>query len=222
MPRTARTLLTLGAALALGAAGSVVGAAPAQALTNRFPTATGCAINGYCWYFQGPKTDDPAASNGMTWKLNNTPGYANVGSYVTNAINAINANGSGVTQKWGGTTTDTGTSSATPWLVRMVTTTSYNTIGGGCVADSLACAAPITQSGFGIRCIVWVNGGRYAQGGSTWQGTFIHEMLHCMGLSHFDGTYLGVYQLMKSSTVNAPNSIQTGDSNGIKNVTKPA
>jgi hypothetical protein len=228
--RTSALLVSLIVLAALAA----TGASPASATSRRFSTNTGTSTAGYKWQNQGPDAGR-AATNfgaGMKWKLNvGTTGVVNAESYVSGALSSVNAAGSGISQVWGGTTATTSVPTCggcgtyeNAWLVRMLPTTSFNSV---CASTAMGCAKSYTVSSDGgltfnvTSCIVYVNSDKYKSGswsGAVWGGVFRHEIAHCLGLEHYEATYGGVYQLMRS--VAGGSGYQAGDINGIRAVTR--
>lgn len=207
-------------------------ATPAEAVSQRFSTNTGVSSGGgYYWSHQGPDQYDDSTNygGGVKWKLQySDAGIYNAESYMSGAVSAINAQTPGITQVWGGKTTNTAvptcyqcTTYEDAWLVRMVPTAGFQTKCGtdpnvvGC-ADSKVWDVGGVWNAQG--CIVWINSDKYKAGGSYWAGIFRHELAHCLGLGHNSSAYLGVTQLMHPTI--SQNNFQQGDGNGIRAVTR--
>ncbi len=176
-------------------------------------TNSGCAVNGYCWSTRGLNPHLPWTRNTVTWYLSTSGLPTGAESLVKTAISRLNSvSGYGADLVYGGRTTDTGPTSAHRFVIVW---------GSGCSSSTaLACTLNGTQGTYHLiyQSRTIVNRSRYlANTNSTWWiGTLMHEMGHASGLGHFDGSYLGTYQLMRWA--NGPNAVQTGDANGLRKV----
>ncbi|HEU0132131.1 MAG TPA: hypothetical protein VFQ85_14175 [Mycobacteriales bacterium] len=177
---------------------------------------SGCATNGYCWSTRGLHPHLPWTRNRVTWYLSTANLPAAGESLVKTAIARLNAvSGFGADLAYGGRTTDTVPTSAHRFLVVWG--------GSGCASTALACTTDGTQGTYHLiyQARTIVMSARYNANPSTtwWVGTLMHEIAHATGLGHFDGAYLGTYQLMRWA--NGPNAIQTGDANGLRRLAPP-
>jgi hypothetical protein len=174
---------------------------------------SGCAVNGYCWSTRGLNPHLPWTRNTLTWYLSSSGLPVGAESLVKTAISRLNSvSGYGVDLAYGGRTTDTGPTAAHRFVIYW---------GSGCSSSTaLACTLNGTQGTYHLiyQSRTIVNRARYLanSNGGWWIGTLMHEMSHASGLGHFDGGYLGTYQLMRWA--NGPNSVQVGDANGLRKV----
>lgn len=173
----------------------------------------GCASGGYCWANGGLHPHLPWTRNTVKWYLS-TANLPSAGeSLLKSAIAKVNAvSGFGAHVVYGGKTTATGPTSTRRFVVAF---------GSGCSESSaLGCTITSTQGTyrmiFQARVIITLS--RYRANPSTtwWTGTLMHEITHAMGLGHYDSTYGGSYQLMRSA--NGPDYIKSGDVNGLRDV----
>lgn len=210
-------------------------AAPADATARRFSSNTGTG-SGFKWTNHGPdnRDDSTGYGTGLKWKLNiAAPSVYNSDSYTKNAINAINYQSPGMPMQWGGITSATSVPTCAgcsnyenAWLIRMVPYSSFKYV-CGTSTSTLGCARSYTSSWDGGKtfnvtsCIVYIDADKYKSGkwsSTVWHGAFRHEMGHCLGMAHYDSTYEGYYQIMKSVVTSA--TIRSGDRNGIRALTR--
>jgi hypothetical protein len=174
------------------------------------PTGTGCSSSGYCWANGGLNPHLPWTRNVVTWYLSTSHLPSAGESLLKTAIaNLDKVSRFGADLRYGGKTTDTGPTSAHRFVV----------VWGSCgTSSALACTTDGTQGTYRLvyQAKTVVGAARYAANPSTtwWVGTLMHEIGHGVGLGHFDGTYLGSYQLMRWA--DGPDVIKTGDANGLR------
>ncbi|HWL35811.1 MAG TPA: hypothetical protein VNQ77_06435 [Frankiaceae bacterium] len=174
---------------------------------------SGCASGGYCWSNGGLNPHLPWTRNTVKWYLS-TSGLPSAGESLVKAaiakVNAVSRFGAHVV--YGGRTTATGPTSTRRFVV---------VFGSGCSeSTALGCTITSTQGTykmvFQAKTIITMS--RYRANPSTtwWTGTLMHEIGHAMGLGHFESTYGGTYQLMRSA--HGPDYIKSGDMNGLRDV----
>ena len=173
------------------------------------------AASGYCWSARGLNPHLPWTRNQVKWYLSTSGMPAAAESLLKTAIAKLNAvPGFGADLVYGGRTTATRPTASQRFVVVW---------GSGCATSALACTTDGTQGtyDFVYQGRVVVTASRYAANPSTtwWVGTLMHELAHATGLGHFDGTYLGSYQLMRWA--NGPNAIKPGDANGLRRIAPP-
>jgi len=172
-----------------------------------------CSSDGYCWNTRGLNPHLPWTRNTVTWYVSTSGLPSNGETLVRNAITAVNrVSGFGADLVYGGRTSATAPNATNRFLI---------VFGSGCSSSTaLACTQAGTQGSYSLvyQAKVVVSRARYdANPSSTlWTGTLIHELGHSAGLSHYDGTYLGRYQLMRWA--GGPNAAQAGDLNGLRHV----
>lgn len=174
---------------------------------------SGCASGGYCWSNGGLNPHLPWTRNTVKWYLS-TANLPSAGeSLVKSAIAKVNAvRGFGAHVVYAGKTSVTGPTPTRRFVV---------VFGSGCSeSGALGCTITSTQGTyrmiFQAKTIVTLS--RYRANPSTtwWTGTLMHEIVHAMGLGHYDSAYGGTYQLMRSA--NGPDYIKSGDVNGLRDV----
>jgi hypothetical protein len=173
----------------------------------------GCSSSGYCWSNGGLNPHLPWTRNTVKWYLSTSNLPAAGESLVKSAIAKVNAiPRMGAHVVYGGKTTVTAPTSTRRFVI---------VFGSGCSShNALGCTITSTQGTnrmvFQAKTIVTLS--RYRANPSTtwWTGTLMHEIAHGMGLGHYDATYNGSYQLMRSA--NGPDYIRSGDANGLRYV----
>jgi hypothetical protein len=181
------------------------------------PANAGCAAaSGYCWSTRGLNPHLPWTRNQVKVYLS-TSGLPAAGeSLLKAAIARINAvSGFGADLVYGGKTAATRPTSANRFVVVW---------GSGCgTTNALSCTTNSSQGTYAYvyQGRVIVTASRYAANPDPtwWVGTLMHELGHATGLAHYDGTYLGSYQLMRWA--NGPNAIRPGDVNGLRRIAPP-
>jgi hypothetical protein len=175
--------------------------------------AKGCSAAGYCWSNGGLNPHLPWTRNTVKWYLS-TAGLPSAGeSLLKAAIAKVNAvAGFGAHVVYGGRTTATGPTSTRRFVV---------VFGGGCTQTSaLGCTITSTQGTykmvFQAKTIVTLSRYRANPSPTWWTGTLMHEIGHAMGLGHYESSYGGTYQLMRSA--NGPDFVKNGDTNGLRDV----
>lgn len=177
---------------------------------------SGCSTAGYCWSNGGLNPHLPWTRNTVKWYLSTSNLPAAGESLVKRAIAKVNAvSRFGAHVVYGGKTSATAPSSTRRFVI---------VFGSGCTSGSaLGCTTTSTQGTyrmiFQARTIITLS--RYRANPSTtwWTGTLMHEIAHGTGLGHYDRSYGGSYQLMRSA--NGPDYIRTGDANGLRALAKP-
>lgn len=170
----------------------------------------GCG-NGYCWSAGGLHPHLPWTRNTVKWYLSTSNLPAAGESLVKTAIARLNAvSGFGAHLVYGGRTTVTGPTATRRFVV---------VFGSGCSApDALGCTITSSQGTYRLvfqaKSIVTLSRYRANPSPTWWVGTLMHEIAHGTGLGHFDATYNGSYQLMRSA--NGPDDIRSGDANGLR------
>src|SRR3712207_9488269 len=101
------------------------------------------------------------------------------------------------------------------------TTLFRSRFGSGCSSSSaLGCTITSSQGTykfvFQAKSIITLSRYRANPDPTWWVGTLMHEIAHGTGLGHYDSTYSGSYQLMRSA--NGPDVIRGGDANGLRRV----
>ena len=178
-------------------------------------TGSGCSTSGYCWTNRGLNPHLPWTRNTVTWYLSTSHLPSAGESLLKTAIANLNKiSNFGADLRYGGKTSDTGPTSAHRFVV----------VWGSCgTASALACTTNGTQGTYRLiyQAKAVVSASRYAANPSStwWVGTLMHEIGHGTGLGHFDGTYLGSYQLMRWA--GGPDAIKAGDANGLRRVAPP-
>ena len=172
---------------------------------------TGCASDGYCWSTRGLNPHLPWTRNTVTWYLSTSGLPSNGEALMKSAIATVNrVSGFGADVVYGGKTSSTTPNGTNRFLV---------VFGSGCASSSaLGCTMAGTQGSYDLiyQAKVVVSRAKYDANPSTslWTGTLVHEIAHGSGLSHYDGTYAGRYQLMRWA--GGPNALQAGDLNGLR------
>lgn len=174
---------------------------------------SGCSSTGYCWSNGGLNPHLPWTRNTVKWYLSTSNLPAAGESLVKAAIAKLNAvSGLGAHLVYGGKTSVTGPTSTRRFVIRF---------GSGCSSSSaLGCTITSTQGTYRLvfqaQSIITLS--RYRANPSTtwWVGTLMHEIAHGTGLGHYDSTYNGSYQLMRSA--NGPDYVRSGDANGLRRV----
>ena len=172
----------------------------------------GCG-NGYCWANSGLHPHLPWTRNTVKWYLSTSNLPAAGESLVKTAIARVNAvSRFGAHLVYGGKTTATGPTATRRFVV---------VFGSGCSSrDALGCTITSTQGTYRLifqaKSIVTLSRYRANPSPTWWIGTLMHEITHGTGLGHFDSTYNGSYQLMRSA--NGPDDIRAGDVNGLRRV----
>jgi hypothetical protein len=178
-------------------------------------TPSGCSAAGYCWTNGGLNPHLPWTRNTVKWYLSTSHLPAAGESLVKTAIANMNRIAHvGADIRYGGKTTATSPDATHRFLI----------VWGSCGSSSaLACTTDSTQGTYDLiyQAKMTVSAARYAANPSTtwWLGTLMHEVGHGTGLGHFNGTYLGSYQLMRWA--DGPDVVKTGDANGMRAVTHP-
>jgi hypothetical protein len=172
---------------------------------------TGCATTGYCWSNGGLNPHLAWTRNTVKWYLS-TANLPSAGeALVKSAIKQVNAvSGFGADLVYAGKTTVTGPTSTRRFVV---------VFGSGCSStNALGCTVTSTQGTYKLifqaKTIVTLS--RYRANPSTtwWTGTLMHELAHASGLGHYESSYGGSYQLMRSAS--GPDYIKSGDANGLR------
>jgi hypothetical protein len=177
------------------------------------PSTRGCSSSGYCWSNGGLNPHLTWTRNTVKWYLS-TANLPSAGESLVKAaiakVNAVSQMGAHVV--YGGKTAATGPTSTRRFVI---------VFGSGCsTSNALGCTITSTQGTyrmvFQAKTIVTLS--RYRANPSTtwWVGTLMHEIAHGMGLGHYDSSYNGTYQLMRSA--NGPDYIKTGDANGLRRI----
>ena len=178
-------------------------------------TPSGCSTAGFCWTNGGLNPHLPWTRNTVKWYVSTSHLPAAGESLVKTAIANVNkVSKLGADIRYGGKTTATAPNSTHRFLI----------VWGSCAtASALACTTDSTQGAYRLifQAKTSVSAARYAANPSPswWIGTLMHEIGHGTGLGHFNGTYLGSYQLMRWA--DGPDVIKTGDANGLRRIALP-
>jgi hypothetical protein len=179
----------------------------------------GCSsTGGYCWRSLGLNYHEPWIRNQLRWWVS-TSGLTDYRlRVVKRAISMVDAvAGFGADVVLGGRTSAVAPTARRQFVLR------WTTSGRACGSViPLGCLHPGGADGTISRALLQVRSNAMPQTKARldrWTAVVAHEMLHGLGLDHFDKVYTGSYQLMRSTETTL--SPQAGDRHGMARLAPP-